>query len=83
MERKTEMNETTNRRFRNGREVLEFFVPGYGAGKNNQDDSESKPKELRDKVLAGLREKLEGLHITRCEAERMPTRIDSPAPKSV
>ncbi len=71
------MSESTKGRFRTGKEALERFVPGYDAGKKNRDESVLKPKELKDKVLAGLREKLENLDVTR-SAEKTPACFDGP-----
>ena len=60
------MNESTKKRYLTGREVLEHFVPGYHAGNEDQD---AKPKELKEKLLAGLKDKLENLKITRPKVE--------------
>jgi hypothetical protein len=63
------MNDTKKRRYRTGKEVLEHFVPGYRAEKKSQDDTAVKPKELKEKLLARLREKLETLDITNSHGE--------------
>jgi hypothetical protein len=65
------MNQTTEKTYRSGEEILEAYVPGYVPRSAAMDDdacdvqNTATGEQLMEKLLSGLKSKLDNLQITK------------------